>query len=401
MDVDEVFAAPLRSALFELPIDNIFQILKFADPTDIFAFGQTCAKFLEITMTRTVWLNSLRRVCEVNSLFVPSFPYDEMLLSELQRAATFGAAPRRAVSHYHHGHPRSSMGSWLQCNEIKPHAVASIALLDTKSEPAISILPTEDGAGLEVMVMTTSSASETKKVTIANYHVFPLDTNPEFIPIFAYQDMIVGVGTKTIALWDMSTPHCDTREASRLENHLPLLTLSHPFPSRPEFEVTSSFDWFCATSTKPCFFTLTGWKGNSKRYTVRYTMHSLDRRANRNIPGSIPVLMDQSPVPAAWDYLDYCTEIQPCGGDALTVWTSQGPPQLPPVIEAHISPMPTEKRSEGPPFTTVHLFETVGERPEDFDFSICPIAGRLCTMTADVKEIMVLDFLIPSWEDEH
>jgi hypothetical protein len=61
--------------------------------------------------------------------------------------------------------------------------VASIALLDTKSEPAISILPTEDGAGLEVMVMTTSSASETKKVTIANYHVFPLDTNPEFIPV--------------------------------------------------------------------------------------------------------------------------------------------------------------------------------------------------------------------------
>ncbi|KAJ7359531.1 hypothetical protein DFH08DRAFT_932002 [Mycena albidolilacea] len=49
-------------------------------------------------MTRTVWLNSLRRVCEVNSLFVPSFPHHEMSLSELQRAATFGAAPRRTVS---------------------------------------------------------------------------------------------------------------------------------------------------------------------------------------------------------------------------------------------------------------------------------------------------------------
>jgi hypothetical protein len=50
MDVDEVFATPLRSALFELPIDNIFQILKFADPTDIFAFGQVnCWRFAGIS----------------------------------------------------------------------------------------------------------------------------------------------------------------------------------------------------------------------------------------------------------------------------------------------------------------------------------------------------------------
>jgi hypothetical protein len=41
MDVDEV-QRPFSSVsiLMELPIDNIFQILKFADPADIFVFGQ-------------------------------------------------------------------------------------------------------------------------------------------------------------------------------------------------------------------------------------------------------------------------------------------------------------------------------------------------------------------------
>jgi hypothetical protein len=79
-------------------------------------------------MTRTVWLNSLRRVCEVNSLFVPSFPYDEMLLSELQRAATFGAAPRFTRRLYRQG--TNSLAP-LACRVFKPRVVKEWSRLPT------------------------------------------------------------------------------------------------------------------------------------------------------------------------------------------------------------------------------------------------------------------------------
>lgn len=161
---------------------------------------------MEITVTRTVWLNALRRVCELNSLFTPSFPYDDMSLSELQRAATFGAAPRFTRRLYKQESdavsasltpfsrrifaPRVTKSSNVASEQagtlktldlvpggrflvittdtlvhlwdlghdatklIEPHALASILLPEPQCEPAISILPTEDGTGLEVMVMT-------------------------------------------------------------------------------------------------------------------------------------------------------------------------------------------------------------------------------------------------------
>lgn len=40
MDIDEVERISTVSILMELPVDNIFQILSFADPRDIFVFGQ-------------------------------------------------------------------------------------------------------------------------------------------------------------------------------------------------------------------------------------------------------------------------------------------------------------------------------------------------------------------------
>ncbi|KAF7360250.1 hypothetical protein MVEN_00753900 [Mycena venus] len=498
MDVDKPFAAQFRSTLLELPIDNIFQILQFADPADIFVFGQTCKKFFEVTATRSVWMNALRRVCEINGLFVPSFPYDDMSFSELQRAATFGAAPRFTRRLYKQAannavstvplaplsrrifRPRVTKFSSAATEEpgllktvnlvpggrfliittstlmhlwdlgydatklIKPHALASIALPKPDSEPTISILPTEDGTGIEVMVVMFKIGETT---TIANYHIFPLDTHPEFLPVsephtanmlmrgflakpgcgvvhdgreifvwntarnlwaswkadkipdkvFAYRDLIVGVDTKTITLWEMPTPHYETAAASGLEDYLPLLTLSHPFSGGQELDIALTGDWFCSTDTKPSFLSLIGWKG-SRRYIARYMMHSFDRRANHNLPGSIPILMDQISMTGAGDHLDYCTEIQPCGGDALALWTSQ---ESPAVIEVSISPLPTEKKNEGPPIKTVRLFESRGDRPDDFEFSICPITGRLCTMTGQGNEIIVLDFLIPSWKDEY
>ncbi|KAJ6487825.1 hypothetical protein C8R45DRAFT_994446 [Mycena sanguinolenta] len=501
MDVDEIqrtFTAPLVT-LMDFPVDNIFQVLKFADPRDIFAFGQTCTKYLEITKTRTVWINALRRVCEVNSLFVPSFPYDEMSLSELQRAATFGASPRFARRLYKQQNdaftgcltprswrtftPRAAKSSSVASEEpgtlkllrivpggrfmfivtdtlvhlwdlgydatklIKPHALASIAFPEPNSERSISFLPTEDGTGLEVMVMFNNTDS---KFIVTIYRIFPLDARPEFICVaqtqflatslrgflakpgycvfcsgnnivvwlaarnlwagwkveerpthlFAYQDVIVGVGDKTITLWEAPPPNRNsaTITSSDLDTHLPLLTLSHPFPTRHSswIEIGSSTDWFCATSVKPCFISISGLKENT-RYIARYTMHSLDRSRNPNIPGSIPILMDQSPMTAAAEHLDYCENIYPCGEDVITTWTSGTNS----VIEANISPMPTQKRNEGPTFKPVPLFEYPGDRPDDFDFSLCPFTGRLCTVAGEGNDIIVLDFLIPGWKDEY
>ncbi|KAF7351309.1 hypothetical protein MSAN_01562400 [Mycena sanguinolenta] len=466
----------------DLPLDNIFQILKFADPCDIFAFGQTCSKYLEIARTRIVWLNALRRVCEINALFVPSFPYDEMSLSELQRAATFGASPRFARRLYREqtkAEPGSLMPcSWRICTPrvaksssvaaaepgtlktlrivpggrfmiiatdhvlhlwdlgydatklIKPYALASVALPEPNSRPSISFLPTEDGIGLEVMVM----AFKADKFIVTIYRIFPLDAHPEVFlakpsycvflsgndilvvwdsarnlwaswkvdesptHFFAYQDTIVGVGAKNITLWKAPRPNRDSASipTSDFDTYLPLLTLSHSFSSRHVLDIVSSTDWFnsCATS-KPCFISIRGYRGDT-RYIARYAMHPLDPGGNSNIPGSIPILMDQSPMTTAAEHLDYCEELYSCGGDLFVVWTSATSP----VIEANIASMPTERNNEGPTFKTVQLFEYPGDRPKDFDFWLCPFTGRLCTVAGEGNGIIVLDFLIPGWKDE-
>jgi hypothetical protein len=166
---------------------------------------EMCRVICTLSLTRTVWLSALRRVCEINSLFKPSFPYDDMSFSELQRAATFGAAPRFTRRLYKSEGdavtaplgafarrvfiPRVTKSSNVASEDagalktldlvpggrfliittdtlvhlwdlghnatklIKPHAVASIPLPEPQCEPAISILPTDDGTGIEVMVM--------------------------------------------------------------------------------------------------------------------------------------------------------------------------------------------------------------------------------------------------------
>ncbi|KAJ7185710.1 hypothetical protein C8R46DRAFT_1061508 [Mycena filopes] len=484
------------SILKELPVDNIYQILSFSDPKDIFAFSQTCKAFHQITLTRTVWLNALRRVCEINSLFKPSFPHDDMSFSDLQRAATFGAAPRftrrlykregDGVSvplmpfHRRVFTPRVTKSSNVASEDpgtlktldlipggrfliittdtllhlwdlgydatklIRPHALASVALPDSGGEPLVSVLPTDDGTGLEIMVMCYKLAI----ATISNYHIFPVTAHPEFIPVsepavvdlvvtraflikpghcvlhrgwhitvwntaqnlwaswkadefpdkvFAYQAQIMSVGAKNITIWEIPVPHSDNIADSLLENHRPMISLSHTFLPGMELDIPVSSDWFCATSIKPCFLSLVGWKAQ-KRYIARYTMQSLVRNANANLPASLPILMDTCPISTASDYLEFATDIQPCGNDALTTWLSQDSP----VIELHVSPMPLERQVEGPPFKTVRLFEYTAteERPEDFPFSLYPVTGRLCAKTGVTEnEIIVLDYLIPEWVD--
>lgn len=176
-----------------------------------------------------------------------------------------------------------------------------------------------------------------------------------------------------------------------------MLSLSHPFPdTEVDIEAPTSTDWFSATSIKPCLMSLVGWKGEV-RYIARYMMHSLGRGANRNVPGSIPILMETTTMPDASNHLEFPVDIQPCGGDVLTGWLSQESP----VIEVNILPMPTERTAEGPPFKTVRLFKYPGaeDHLDELQFSLCPSSGRLCTITGDTNEIIVLDFLIPSWKD--
>ncbi|KAJ7167448.1 hypothetical protein C8R43DRAFT_1121859 [Mycena crocata] len=474
--------------LMQLPLDTLIQILQFADPVDIFSISQTCRVWLDVALSRTVWLSALRRMCETNCLFKPSFPMDSMSLLELQDAATSAGrftkrlykregdavtvplAPfvRRSFT------PRvvktSNVASEIPgelktvhlvpggrflivatatlvhlcdlghgANKlIKPHALASTGLLQA-GEPETSILPTPDGTGLEVMI-TLHHADIVKGFTVAVYRIYPAAAHPEFIlvteprvlagtvnraflakpghcilhagpnlylwdtarnlwaswkadeppkKVFGFDDMIIGVGAKTITVWEMPTAHCDTVEGCFLDKHRPILALAHPFPARHlELEITMSTDWFCATSTRPCCISIIGWKSDS-RQIARYTLQPLDRATNHNLPSSIPILMDTVVMSGETEWAE---EIQPCGQNALTVWTSLEAP----AIEVHISPMPLTRQAEPPAFKSVRLFESPSgdSHPHDFKFSLCPISGRLCTMVG-VNEIVVSDFLLP------
>ncbi|KAJ7739974.1 hypothetical protein DFH07DRAFT_70581 [Mycena maculata] len=460
--------------LMELPLDNVIQIFKFVDPADIFTLQRTCKKFLDLTLTRTVWLNALRRICEMNSLFEPSFPFDDMSLLELQRAAT--SVSRRFTKKLYKPEgdalspfvsriltPRVVKTSNVAARDpgvlktldlvpggrflfittdtvvhlwdlgqganklIKPHALASIELPDQSSEASISFLPTPDGTGLEVMA-TSLEQDGSRKFTIAVYRIYPLATNPEFVPVteaipfpnvyimrsflvkpgrcvlhcvrhvyvwdttrnlwagwktgesnkvFVHQDMLVTVGPRTISIWEMPIPSCETFAACRIDDYRPMMSLSHPFP-RHEIEMPTSTDWFSSVGTQPCFLSLVGFV-KEKRQIARYTMQHLDS-TNSNLPRCIPILMDTVQIPDTVSDEYICDDIHSCGGDALTVWTSKTAA----VIEVHISPMPVERKAAGAPFKS------------DFNFSLCAATGRLCTTIGQANEILVLDFLLPN-----
>ncbi|KAJ7440152.1 hypothetical protein FB451DRAFT_1300792 [Mycena latifolia] len=481
------FASPFfrneMLTLVDLPLDIIIQILKFARGTDIFSFSRTCKKCLEITLTRTVWMNAVRRMCEINNVFEPSFPLDDMSLLELQYAATSGAAwfatrlnvqksdttsasleplVRRIFS------PRMVKTSDVAADKlgvvqklvlvpggrflligtdhlvhlwdlghgagklIKPHALASVALPVPGSDPYISILPAADGVGIEVMIRSYNR--DAKSSTLMVYRIFPSDRHPEFISItepftfthastisgflakpgycilhsahliffwdaarnlwttwkaeqslkrvFVYEDVIVGVSATTIAIWEMPTPHSDVMATSGVA-HRAILTLMHPFPN-VDLEISTSANWL-STAGQPFFLFITA---------SRYIMQSLDRSANCNLPPSLPILMDTVLISPPVDGPSP-GEIQVCGETLFSLWSSPATPK----IEVHVSPMPKQRKETGPPFIPLCLFEdewgTTSQDPTPFDFSLCPVTGRLC-MTVRENEILVLDFLIPN-----
>ncbi|KAJ7512801.1 hypothetical protein B0H11DRAFT_2213364 [Mycena galericulata] len=488
--------------LTELPLDTLIHVFKFVDPPDIFSLQrvgvlsdfslsilrsvQTCKKILELTLTRTVWMNALRRVCEINSLYKPSFPLDDMSLLDLQCAAIGTAALRFTKRLYKRKQanvtlpllpivsriftPRVVKTSNVASQDpgvlktvdlvpggrflfvttetvlhlcdlgqgagklIKPHALASIALLDPSGETNVSFLPTPDATGLEVSsldnvvytqhiyvrrlsylpVRYSSRVPPTflAKPGLCVFHcgeeIYVWDTTrnlwarwkPAEWPkkVFAHRDVLITIGPKDIAVWEMPTPFSPSIDSCCLDTYRSMMTLSHPFPDQ-DCEIPISTDWFSAVGSQPCFLSLVAWK-QEKRYIARYTVQTLDSNANRNLPGCIPILMDVVPVPdTTWDELDVCDDIHPCGGDALSVWTSGSAA----VVEVHISPMPLERKVAGPAFDSVRLFEAregrepgPASRPDDFYFSLCAVTGRLCTTTLRENEILVLDFLPPN-----
>ena len=56
---------------------------------------KTCKHFQLATKERIVWIHALHRVCLDNSLFIPTFPINDMSNSELEQAAL---APHRWIS---------------------------------------------------------------------------------------------------------------------------------------------------------------------------------------------------------------------------------------------------------------------------------------------------------------
>ncbi|KAJ7689472.1 hypothetical protein B0H17DRAFT_1202359 [Mycena rosella] len=497
------FASPFSRdemlTLTELPLDNLIQILIFTEPTAIFSFGQTCKKFLEITLTRTVWMNAVRRMCELNGLFKPSFPLDDMSLPELQYAAV-SATWFTTRLHKQKGDatsvsldpfvrrvftPRVVKSSNVASEKsgavkklalvpggrfliiatdalihlwdlghsarklIKPHALASIALPAPGSEPSIFVLPIADGKGIEVMV--NSHNVEAKSWDFTVYHIFPSDTHPEFISVseppdaftsqlhdvavrggppelvaflakpgyclficmklifvwstarnlwagwktdqalkrvFVYEDTIIGISATNIMVWEMPTPHSDTWTGCII-GHRPILTLTHPFPNL-ELEISTSASWLSATG-QPCFLFITGWNGQERRL-ARYMMQFVDRGANINLPRILPILMDTALISTPQDGPSL-GEIQLCGQNMFCLWTTPTAPK----VEVQISAIPKERTEAGPALRPLRLFEDEWSLdPTPFDFSLCPVTGRLCTMNAQHNEILVLDFLIPT-----
>ena len=56
---------------------------------------KTCKHFQLATKERTIWVNALHRVCLDNSLFIPTFPINDMSDAELEQAAL---GPHRWIS---------------------------------------------------------------------------------------------------------------------------------------------------------------------------------------------------------------------------------------------------------------------------------------------------------------
>ncbi|KAF6754919.1 hypothetical protein DFP72DRAFT_354785 [Ephemerocybe angulata] len=73
--------------IFSLPLEIHALVFLDLELVDLVYLGWTCRAFREIVSQRVVWENALRMVCARDGLFTPSYPFDEMDLCDLKRAA--------------------------------------------------------------------------------------------------------------------------------------------------------------------------------------------------------------------------------------------------------------------------------------------------------------------------
>ncbi|KAL1715274.1 hypothetical protein EV715DRAFT_207813 [Schizophyllum commune] len=75
-----------------LPTDILINVLHYLTPWETLTFRRACRHFRDATMHRVVWIHALQRVIDDNNVFPPSFPLENMSLSELTHAVF---APRK------------------------------------------------------------------------------------------------------------------------------------------------------------------------------------------------------------------------------------------------------------------------------------------------------------------
>ncbi|KAF5330047.1 hypothetical protein D9611_010419 [Ephemerocybe angulata] len=80
-------ADPSRRLKDQVPPDIWREISELSNPIDVVALGVTCRALHEATAERTLWMNLLKAVCMEYDLFLPSYPIDEMSVTQLRRAA--------------------------------------------------------------------------------------------------------------------------------------------------------------------------------------------------------------------------------------------------------------------------------------------------------------------------
>lgn len=79
-----------------LSLDLLLHIFNFMDLGSIVALRKTSKLFCCVTSQRIIWVDLLRRVCSDNSVFRPTFPIDQMCVTDLERAVF---APTRWLDH--------------------------------------------------------------------------------------------------------------------------------------------------------------------------------------------------------------------------------------------------------------------------------------------------------------
>ncbi|KAF6757439.1 hypothetical protein DFP72DRAFT_234275 [Ephemerocybe angulata] len=71
----------------DLPADIWFEIAILLEPRDLLTMKLVCTALYKMFTDLDLWKYVLHAVCHRHSLFVPSFPIDDMNIGELQRAA--------------------------------------------------------------------------------------------------------------------------------------------------------------------------------------------------------------------------------------------------------------------------------------------------------------------------